>query len=363
MSSPKHETQDRVGAYSRLTRHERSLWLTTITIVVLAAATIAILTVGAAIYGVFSDPSRGYVLAGGSFLLLGLIIAYLGFQRDALEENRTQILRELDSRSSQLAHANRALQNALKTRDTFLNSVSHELKTPLTCMMAYAEYLVEESLEQEEIRGHARTIVTEGRNLQRLIERLVDVTRMRTGALTLDRKETDVNTVVETVVERLTAEAQDGQVSIHPELAGEPLDAEIDAQRIGEVVETLARGAIQASDPGTRVLVGARSLNREWLEIVVEDQSSRLSEEERKKIFQPFGQLDPEPEGRAGDLGLALPLVKRFVMAHGGLIHIGDGDPRGVVFTILLPRLGPGGEASDPGDEEEDGPLELRRAG
>jgi len=130
------------------------------------------------------------------------------------------------------------------------------------------------------------------------------------------------------------------------------------------VVDTLIRSSFETSEPNTRVLVRTRSLDREWLEIVVEDQSTRIPEEERRRIFRPFGQLDVEPEGRAGDLGLALPLVKRFVMAHGGLLHFGHGDPQGVAITILLPRHGPvmsGAADPDTGTGPGDGP-QLRLA-
>ncbi len=331
-------TSRRPDIYRRVAQHERSLWLITIAVVVMCAATLALVTVASAMAGAFHGPYIGFVLGGGSFLLLALFIVYVGAQRETLEQNRARIFRELESRSAELAQSNRALEDALRTRDVFLSTVSHELKTPLTCILAYAEFLTEGEQDPAEAASHAAGIVSEGRGLVRLIDQMVDVTRFRTGSMTLRREMVDVSALVKTVAASVRSEADRLQVELTTRLGGERLHAHIDPARMSDAVECLLRDALKHSQPLSRILVRVRSVDEDWVEIAVEDRSARRADKESAILFSPFARIDPEPNGRAGDLGLGLPLVKRFVMAHGGLLHVGEAEPQGLSFRIQLPR-------------------------
>jgi two-component system sensor histidine kinase/response regulator len=348
---------EREGVYRRLARHERGLWLTTIAVVILSAATLAILTVGSAMAGIISGPYRGFVLAGASFLILGAFIAYLGFQRDTIEENRIRIFRELESRSYQLAHVNLALNEAMQTRDIFLNTVSHELKTPLTCIIAYADYLAEEALDPEEVRGHARTIHAEGRNLLRLIDQVMDVTRFRSGTMILEREPVDLNRLAAQLVDQGAQDARARRIELAGEFSQERLVARLDSGRMKEALGAILQRAVVTSGPGTRVTVHARRLDDGWAEVRIVDGSPRLSGAEREALFQPFAQLDPEPSGRSGDLGLSLPLVKRYIVAHGGMLEVSDHEPAGLVYRVQIPLIAlaeaSGGDADAPGETED----------
>ncbi len=354
--------REREDVYQGLAHHERSLWLTTIAIVIMSAATLAILTVGSAMAGVFAGPYRGFVLAGASFLFLGAFIAYIGAQRDTIEQNRVRIFRELESRSYQLVQANRALKEAMQTRDIFLNTVSHELKTPLTCIIAYAEYLAEETLEPEEVRGHSRTIHGEGRNLLRLIDQVMDVTRFRSGTMVLERRPVDLNRMVARLVDERAEEARARGIELAGEFSQDPLRARLDPGRMEEALGAILHRSVAVSSPGTRVTVHCRYLDEGWAEIQVVDGSPRLSEAEREALFQPFAQMEPEPTGRSGDLGLAFPLVKRFVVAHGGMIEVGDHEPSGLVYRIQLPLIASSEASADDADAPDGAEEPLDRA-
>ncbi len=325
-------------AYQRLVRHERGLWMTTIAIVIMSAITIAILTTTAALAGTFDGPGRGFLLAGGSLVLLGAFIAYVGFQRQALEENRSRILNELQSRSSQLTEANEALEEALSVQETFLSCVSHELKTPLTCMMGYADFLASGRIDPEDVPGHARSVVEEGRALNELIDRILDITRLRTGKLQLDRVRTDVEGVVAAAIENTRKAAESKGMSVIGDLKQGPLEALVDTTRVRESMETLIRHALERSPESAKVFVHTRPVGKEWVEVSVEDQGPRVPRTERSAIFKMFAGVDPTPHGRSGDLGLTLPLVQQVIMAHGGDIYAQEVGIRGLRFRILLPR-------------------------
>jgi len=360
--SAERPAPEREDVYRRLARHERSLWLTTIAIVIMSAATLAILTVGSAMAGVFAGPYRGFLLAGASFLILGAFIAYIGAQRDTIEENRVRIFRELESRSYQLSHANLALKEAMQTRDIFLNTVSHELKTPLTCIIAYADYLAEEELDPEEVRGHARTIHGEGRSLMRLIDQVMDVTRFRSGTMVLDRRTVDLNRLAARLVDRNAEEARARGIELAGEFGHDPLPARVDPGRMQDAVETILQRSIRASAPGTRVTVHAHRLDEDWAELRIVDGSPRVSAAEREALFRPFAQLEPEPSGRSGDLGLSLPLVKRFIVAHGGMLDVDNHDSRGIVYRIQIPLIAAAGTSGSDADGPEDTGTVLDRA-
>ncbi len=321
----------------RLAHHERSLWLTTIAIVVMSAATLAILTAASAMAGAFRGTYSGYALAGACFLVLGVFIAYVAVQRETLERNRARIYRELESRQTRYAEANRALQEALRTRDIFLDTVSHELKTPLTCVIAYADYLAQEDLDPEEVRGHARTIHGEAQQLLRLIDQVVDVTRFRSGTLALDRQPVDLNRVLDRALERTRPEAALRGMELLADLAATPLIVEVDRARMEAAVESLVRHILSGAAPEAVVRVQSREADEGWVQVRIEDRRPQAPPEEREAAFRLFEGLDPEPQGRSGDLGLSLPLVKRYVLAHGGVLDTEELQPQGLAFQILLP--------------------------
>ena len=333
--SPDRESVD---AYQRFAKHERSLWFTTIAVVVMNAITIAILTIGAAFAGAFDGPYRGFLLAGGSFLLLALFIAYVGMQREGLEENRARIFSQLERHSEELRRTNEALQEALSTQETFLSCVSHELKTPLTCIMGYADFMASGQIPAERTAETSRGILDEGRALNQLIDRILEVTKLRSGKLKLQREEMNVVEVVQAVVKRLRPQAAEQGIRLLGDFKDGPLTTLLDRGRAEEAVSSLVRRAMDRSSEGGEVFVNTRPLGKEWAEVSVEDQGPRIPREEQSALFRPFGEMDANPAGRAGDLGLALPLVQQVVMAHGGDVYAQEVGVRGLRFRALFPR-------------------------
>ena len=351
-----------LGLYRRIAAHERGLWVATLAVGAASAATLALLTVTAAMFGVFHGPHRGYLLAGGVFVFLAAFILYMSSQRRRLEETRVRIFRELESRSTELAETNRSLNEALRTRDVFLDTVSHELKTPLTCVIAYSEFLAEETLDRAQAREHARTILREARSLQRLIEQVFEVTRIRSGQLSLERADIDLGLLVHRVVERERAEAEARGLGLSLTLACEPLPARADSRRLDDALTTLLRNAIRHSEPPARIAVSMRRLDEDWAEIAIRDETDRPAGAEREALEHPFLALDPAPSGRTGELGLGLPLVKRFVLAHGGMVQVGDAPGRGIIFRIQLPLHGSRAADSDAAARPPAGAPPLQRA-
>lgn len=329
--------EDRLDVYRRVASHDRSLWITTISVVVMSAATIALLTLGSAMYGAFRYPSSGYVLAGASFVLLALFIVYVIAQRETFERNRKQIFRELESRSGQLGQSNEALKAALNTQEVFLNTVSHELKTPLTCILAYAEFLSEQELDRDEVRTHAQAVLNEGKGLMRLIEQMVDVTRFRSGTFAMDCDRADLNEVLGAVLARARNEALEKKLVLLGELDPQPLPVRLDLDRMPRALDDLLRNVFSRCGPGCRILVRSRQVDEGWAEFTVEGCGESVSVGGGSSVFRPFAQLNPEPKGRSGDLGLTLPLLKRYITAHGGIVQVNAPGSGRFELTASLP--------------------------
>ncbi len=327
--------------YRRVVRHERSIWTTTVAVVAMSAATIALLTLGSAMYGAFRYPKSGYVLAAASFALLVAFIVYVVRQRGTFESNRNRIFRELETRSEQLAMSNEALHEALQTQDVFLNTVSHELKTPLTCIMAYAEFLSDQELDTGEVRNHALAITEEGRSLMRLIDQMVDVTRFRSGPVTLDCERIDLNGVLSGVVDRGRDTAPVRGVAVDGEFEPRALPVRIDMDHLPAVLDDLVRTLCDRCDSGGRILVRSRRVDDEWAEVSITASGRSIGMRGGSGVFRPFAHLDPQPKGRSGDLGLTLPLLKRYVAAHGGSVQVTEAGGDRFELIASLPLAAP----------------------
>ena len=356
-----------MDGYARLTRRERDLWFGTMLVVLLSAITIALLTVASAISGVFHGSVSGFVLAGCSFLVFSVFLVYVVLQRQKLRENQNRILKELHGWSGELAQANRAMEEALRTRDVFLNTVSHELKTPLTCILSYAEFLAEETLDPEPVKEHARSILAEGRGLLRLIEQVIDMTRLRSGRFQLHREPADLNVMLLEVIGQSRQEAGQRKVILVDDLAPDPLPVWVDKDRISRTLDLLVRKMIQDSAEWEEVRVESRITDDDWVEVVVCGRLQVPSEgREGESPFCPFADLDPRPNGRSGDLGLLLPLLKRYVMAHGGLLQVEPRPDRRLEICLQL-RLDTARHEATEAPREATGlvpaPETLKRAG
>jgi signal transduction histidine kinase len=327
--------------YRRVTGQERTLWSVTLLVVAMSAATLALLTLGSAMSGVFGRAAGGYLLAGSSFFLLAGFILYVFSQRRTFETERRRVFRELETRSEELARSNEALQDALKTRDVFLSTVSHELKTPLTCIMAYGEFLADQELDPEEVRTHATALTEEGRCLARLIEQMVEVTRFRSGSFRLDCERTDLNGVLDGAVERVSEAAREKGLELDLDLDPRGLPVRLDLEHVPGVLDDLLRNLCGRCEPGARILVRSRRQDEGWAELSVTATGSSAGVQGGASIFHPFSQLIEQPQGRSGDLGLTLPLLNRYVTAHGGTLRIAEGDPDMFELTANLPLATP----------------------
>jgi PAS domain S-box-containing protein len=227
-------------------------------------------------------------------------------------------------------------------KSDFVSTVSHELRTPLTSIFGFAETLLRQDVlfGEPERETFLRYISSESERLTAIVDRLLSVAQLDTGAMTVQLAETEVGRVVADVID--TAEEKLGGDGHDFVLALEdgPLAAHADPEKLKQVLTHLLDNAVRYSPAGGRVTVGARRAARA-VEVRVEDEGVGIPRAEHERIFRKFyrGESTARTAG-AGATGLGLFLAQGLVQAMGGRIWVDSDEGRGATFVVELPAAG-----------------------
>jgi len=240
-----------------------------------------------------------------------------------------------------LARAFNAMAQRLRELDElkegFLATVSHELRSPLTSMREGAHLLHDEvagGLTPKQAR--LVTIIEEGaERLLRLVNQLLDLSRLRAGMLPLELKPLVLDRVVARAVDELRPQAEEAGVGLELECRGHRFDYTGDADRLVQVVVNLVANGIRFTPRGGRVTVRVVDAGPE-LEIQVEDTGVGIPAAALPHIFGWYEQA----HRRKGGSGLGLPIARGLVEAHGGRMTVESQEGKGSRFSVLLPRRG-----------------------
>jgi signal transduction histidine kinase len=249
-------------------------------------------------------------------------------QREHAEERH----RLLESERAARSEAERA--SVLK--DEFLATVSHELRTPLNAILGWAQLLRAGDDDETTMREGLETIERNARAQTRIIEDLLEMSRIISGKTRLDVQPTDLVAVIESAVDALRPTAAARQVRITKVLDPvEPISG--DPARLQQVLWNLLANAIKFTPKGGRVSVVLKRVNSH-VEIVVSDNGEGISPEFLPYVFDRFRQQDPSQTRRHGGLGLGLSIVRNLVELHGGSVRVeSEGRGKGSAFTVALP--------------------------
>jgi len=218
-----------------------------------------------------------------------------------------------------------------KLHTALLDSVSHELKTPLTVIAGSAEHLGKREMNLEDFRKLVAEIRTASRRLLQTVNGLLDMTRLDSGQVQLNLEWHDMRDVVNGVLEKLDEPMKQHQVLVKYG-ASLPL-VKIDAAIIRQVLVNLLSNAALYSPENTDITVSVQT-DQDSLVVSVADKGPGIPEEELDQIFEKFYR---GKSSGAGGLGLGLSITKRFIQAHGGEIEARNQKGSGACFTFRLP--------------------------
>jgi signal transduction histidine kinase len=300
------------------------------------------------------------------FLVLGgtmaatLAVLFRQMDAKAAVEQRLAQAQEAESRQLKAANdrlakaleieqaAHREAETAARLKDEFVMTVSHELRTPLTAIAGWAQILELGKLNPQQAAAAVETIARSARMQTRLVDDLLDVSRLISGKLRLELREVNVADVIAEAVAVVRPAAAAKTIII--DAAIDPLAGPIvaDPDRVQQVVWNLLSNAIKFTPAGGRVEV---SLHRTETiaEIVVRDTGSGIPGEFLPHVFERFRQGDAGTQRRHGGLGLGLAIVRHLVELHGGTVTAASaGEGQGSTFRVSLPTRRADGLAAAP---------------
>jgi len=266
----------------------------------------------------------------------GTVIGAIGILRDMREYER--VVRDLEE-------SRRELRAADKAKDEFLAMVSHELRTPLTAMLGWARLLRVGPQERSRATHGLEVIERNTKLLAQLIEDLLDVSRIVTGKLQIERRPVDPVVVVEAAIDAVQGLADMKRIQLDALLDPDAGPVLADPARLQQVVWNLLSNAIKFSSAGGRVEVRLER-NGTLACVTVADAGIGIKPELLPEIFDRFKQ----GERRSGGLGLGLAIVRHIVQLHGGEVRAkSNGEGRGATFVVELPILSDRADVADAG--------------
>jgi signal transduction histidine kinase len=245
----------------------------------------------------------------------------------------------ISSLSEALHLSRRRVEHMVQMRDQFLSLASHELKTPLTALLVHVELMQRRAEHDNRLNERHRrslgVIESQSRRLARLVNALLDVSRLQYGNLELERTVVDVTMVVQ----RLMAEMQPTapRHTFNVAVAAEPVYVEVDELRFEQVLFNLVQNAIKYSPNGGVVNVSVEQSEHE-VQIRVRDEGVGIPAEALPHVFDRFFRVESEQINNAGGFGIGLSVVKDIVSLHGGRVQAESWEV-GSTFTISLPRI------------------------
>jgi len=304
-------------------------------------------------------------------------VAQLSAARDALEvevgnrrraeasllDERAELERRVLERTEQLSRAtaqaqaaHAAAEEANKLKDRFLAKVSHELRTPLQSTLTWAQVLKQSVRDPAQASQAADRVMHNARSQARLIDDLLDLSRVLSGKLRLEVHEVDGARVIEKAAEVVRSATLSRGVSIDVSSDGKPVVMQTDPVRLEQVIWNLINNAVQASPEGGRVQVDYAATHGR-LRVEVKDWGRGIDAADLPLIFEPFRQ-GPGSQNSHRGLGLGLAITRSVVHLFGGELQAhSDGRGRGASFVVELPLSTSAGEvestvADDVSDED-----------
>jgi len=224
-----------------------------------------------------------------------------------------------------------------RLKDEFLATMSHELRTPLNAIFGWITLLRTRRLDEAAQARALETVERNARTQKRLIEDLLDVSRIVTGKIALELGDVDPRRVVEGAIATMQPAAKTKDVSIAAALGEVPAAIRGDAARLQQVVCNLLSNAVKFTAPGGRIDVEL-ALQGDQVQISVADTGQGIKPEFLPHVFERFRQEDGSIRRRHGGLGLGLAIVRHLLELHSGTVEAqSEGEGYGARFIVRLP--------------------------
>jgi signal transduction histidine kinase len=252
-------------------------------------------------------------------------------------------------------------QESNRIQDEFLATVSHELRTPLNAMLGWLQIIRTTDMDPETVQRALASIERNAQSQARVVEDLIELSRVVTGKLQLRSKPVDLRAVVDAALDVVRTAAAAKGVTIQSNLPPSPAIISGDRDRLQQVIWNLLSNAVKFTECGGTVTVGLAGDDRNC-SIVIEDTGIGISAEFLPYIFDRFRQADQSTTREHGGLGLGLAIAKEITELHGGVLKATSGGRgHGSRFILTLPRVSMTDAAAVSSDSPERPSLSGKR--
>lgn len=245
------------------------------------------------------------------------------------------LLSRLSAQQNQIKKDNAELEKTVQIRQEFTSNVSHELKTPLHAISGYAELIQSGLAAEEDIRPFAAKIYAESVRMSRLVEDVIDLSKLDAGIAEQGSEETDLYRVAENAIESLESFSQQSGVEIH--LSGEHAILNGVPQLLHSIIYNLCDNAIKYNHADGEVFVHVEDAGNQVI-LSVEDTGIGISEEHLSRIFERFYRVDKSHSKAVGGTGLGLSIVKHAAAMHNAETEIRSEPGKGTSITLHFPK-------------------------
>ena len=254
--------------------------------------------------------------------------------------------------------ARRLAEDAVRMKDEFLAMLSHELRTPMSAMLGWLHLLKTGKLTAEQQAMALDTIERNARIQTRLVNDLLDVSRIVTGKMELDAEIMPLDRALETALDSARLEGRARGIELEAHLGRGAWHVKGNPQRVQQIFSNLLSNALKFSPKGSRIEIRLERAGNE-ARVSVADQGEGIAAEVLPHVFERFRQADSSTRRRHGGLGLGLAIVRSLVELHGGSVTAASpGRGRGATFSVTLPLVDvPAGEARRNGVSADEADL------
>jgi signal transduction histidine kinase len=289
---------------------------------------------------------KGRELAAANRMLLGEVAerrraeASLSELAESLERRVTERTRELQDSEARLLDAHRR-------KDEFLATLAHELRNPLAPLRSAVELIKHGGLTPEKLEWASGMMERQVRSLVRLIDDLMDVSRINQGKIELKREPIALNEVLAEAVETVRPLIEESRHELAVLLPDRKVVVDADRTRLAQALLNLLNNAVKYTDAGGRIEVGVL-VEKGNAVITIRDSGIGIAPEHLEEVFQMFSQVESALTRSRGGLGIGLSLTRRLVEMHGGTVRaFSDGVGQGSRFHISLPLSAANAPAQD----------------